>query len=96
MTVKPKLKDLYEHVTPRCAAKWKVIGALLGIPSEALDIIENDNVCKAEPCCNAMLKKWLQIDTSASWEKLFTAIESPAVCSVEVVYQGNHAYAYYL
>ena len=29
-----------------------------------------------------MLKEWLQVDATASWEKLFTAIESPAVsCS---------------
>ena len=93
MTAKPKLKDVYEHVTPRCAAKWKVIGILLGMPSEALDIIEYDNRDKAESCCNAMLKKWLQVDTTASWEKLFTAIESPAVSSGEAVDQGSlHSY----
>jgi len=28
-----------------------------------------------------MLKKWLEIDTTASWEKLFTVIESFAVVS---------------
>ena len=65
--------------------KMESHSTLLGIPSEALDITENDNVCKAEPCCNAMLKKWLQVDTTASWEKLFTAIESPAVPSSEFV-----------
>ena len=26
-----------------------------------------------------MLKKWLEVDITASWEKLFTVIESPAV-----------------
>jgi len=32
-------------------------------------------------CCNKMLAEWLNIDTKASWKKLFTAIESPAVTS---------------
>ena len=67
-----------------------MIGVLLGLPSEALDIIENDNRDKAESCCNAMLKKWLQVDITASWEKLFTAIESPAMSIGEVVDQGDH------
>ena len=67
-----------------------MIGVLLGIPSEALDIIENDNRDKAEPCCNEMLKKWLQVDITASWEKLFTAIESPAMSIGEVADQGDH------
>ena len=79
MNATPLLKDLYKHVTPRYATDWKVIGTLLGLPSETLDIIEHDHFHKAIPCCNAMLKRWLQVDTTASWSKLFTVIESPAV-----------------
>ena len=26
-----------------------------------------------------MLEKWLEMDTTASWDKMFRAIESPAV-----------------
>ena len=78
MTTKPKLQDLYEHITPQYALEWKVIGTLLGVASERLDIIEHD----AELCCNDMLKWWLRVDPTASWGKLFTVIESPAVsCS---------------
>ena len=59
-----------------------MIGILLGIPSATIDIIEHDNYHKARECCNAMWNKWLQVDTTASWGKLFTTIESPAVsCS---------------
>ena len=59
-----------------------VIGSLLGLPSGTLDIIEHDHMHKATHCSNAMLKKWLEMDTTASWSKLFTVIESPAVsCS---------------
>ena len=59
-----------------------VIGTLLGLPSGTLDIIEHDHMHKATCCCNAMLKKWLEMDTTASWSKLFIVIESPAMsCS---------------
>ena len=79
MNATPSLRDLYQYITPQYAADWNVIGILLGLPSGTLDIIEHDHVHKATHCCNAMLKKWLEMDTTASWEKLFTAIESPAV-----------------
>ena len=78
----PLLKDLYQHITPQYAADWEVIGTLLGLPTATLKIIEYDNREKARQCCNAMLSKWLEVDTTASWRKLFTVIESPAVsCS---------------
>ena len=75
-TTKPELKDLYVHFTPKYALKWKVIGTLLGITSEKLDIIEHDNHNKAEFCCKEMLRWWLRIDLKPSWEKLFTVIET--------------------
>ena len=79
MNTTPLLKDLYQHITPQYAVDWKVIGTLLGLPSATIDIIEHDNHYKARQCCNVMLNKWLQVDTTASWRKLFTVIESPAV-----------------
>ena len=66
-TTKPELKDLYVHFTPQYALKWKVIGTLLGVASERLDIIEHDNHNKAELCCNEMLRWWLRVDLNASW-----------------------------
>ena len=79
MNSKPLLRDLYQHITPRYAIQWKVIGTLLDLPSETLNIIEHDHRDKAERCCNAMLEKWLQVDITASWGKLFIVIESSAV-----------------
>ena len=76
VTTKPELKDLYIHFTPQYAPKWKIIGSVLGITSERLDIIEHDNREKAELCCNDMLRWWLRVDLNASWEKLFTVIEA--------------------
>ena len=82
MDTTPLLKDLYQHITPQYAADWKVIGTLLELPTPTLDIIEHDNHYKARQCCNAMLSKWLEVGTTASWKKLLTIIESPAVsCS---------------
>ena len=89
MTTKPKFTDLYEYVTAQCALKWKVIGTLLGVASEKLDIIEHDNFYQAEPCCNDMLTWWLHVDSTASWGKLFTVIESPEVSSGEAVNKGD-------
>ncbi|XP_065918252.1 nucleotide-binding oligomerization domain-containing protein 1-like isoform X2 [Dysidea avara] len=77
----PQLKDLQNHITPRYGARWRVIGALLGLTSGALDIIKYDNHDKAEPCCDAVFEKWLEEDPSASWGKLNTVLKSPALTS---------------
>ena len=79
MNTTPLLKDLYYYITPQYAVQWRVIGTQLGLSTGTLDIIEHDNHYKARDCCNAMLKEWLQMDTTASWRKLFTVIQSPAV-----------------
>ena len=75
----PLLKDLYQHITPQYAAEWKVIGTLLGLSSGRLKAIEAAYPTNAKRCCNQMLEKWLNIDTTASWGKLLTVIGSPAV-----------------
>ena len=79
MNTTPLLKGLHHYITPQYAVQWRVIGTQLGLPTGTLDVIEHDNHYKARECCNAMLKEWLQVDTTASWRKLFTVIESPAV-----------------
>ena len=80
MNIAPSLRDLQQYFTPQYAVQWRVIGTQLGLPTATLDIIEHDHMHKATRCCNAMLRKWLEMDTAASWRKLFTVIESPAVC----------------
>lgn len=77
MNSTPSLKDLHRYITPNHATDWKEIGNLLGIHDKQLKIIECDYQSQGvECCCNAMLKKWLQVDTEASWKKLFEAIRS--------------------
>ena len=92
MYTTPLLKDLYRYITPQYATQWQVIGTLLGLSSETLDIIEHDNRDKATPCCNAMLKKWLQIDSAASWRKLFDVIELPTIYNAPT--NGNYIYTH--
>ena len=78
----PSLKDLHQHIAPRYARQWREIGTLLGLPSAALDTIEHNRHCEARQCCCVMLFKWLEVDPTASWRKLFTVIELSAVsCS---------------
>ena len=65
-----------------------MIGTLLGLPKGTLDIIKYDNRDKARPCCDAVLEEWLEVDPSASWEKLLEVLESPAVSSDQVPDKG--------
>ena len=98
MNTTPLLKDLFQHITPQYGADWKVIGTLLGLSSGALDIIEQDNAYRTTRCCNDMLKKWLEMDTTASWRNLFAVIESVAVsCSAPAnkgSWYSSFAYTY--
>ena len=77
----PSLKDLYQHITPQYAADWKVIGTLLGLPSGELNAIEAGYPTNVKWCCNHMFEKWLEMDPNPTWEKIHTAIKSPAVSS---------------
>ena len=42
-----------------------------------------------------MLQWWLRVDPIASWGKLLTVIESPAVCSGEAVDPGDYNFHKY-
>jgi len=62
-----------------------VIGTLLDLPSGELKAIEAGYPTNVKQCCNQMLEKWLEVDPTASWKKLFTVIESPAVSGGQAV-----------
>ena len=70
-----------KKITPSHAAKWKVIGTLLGRSNGELNSIEAGYPTNLEWCCNKMFEKWLDTDTEASWTKINEAIDSPAVSS---------------
>ena len=75
-TDRPKLKDLYKHVTPCYAAHWEDIGVYLDIEIGHLKVIKRDNPGDTNGCCKDLWKKWLEVDCDATWEKLFNAIDS--------------------
>ena len=80
---KPKWKDLYKYVIPRYATKWKRIGAILGLSTGELEIIENDCRDKAESCCRVMFEKWFDKDHTPTWGKLFEAgIDGNSSCKL--------------
>ena len=72
---RPTLRELNEKITPHFAAHWRRIGIFLDIIPGELDIIESDHFGNCTECCNRMLAKWLDVDTSASWEKLKDSIK---------------------
>ena len=88
VTTVPSLKDLCKYITPKYAAYWRKIGILLGLRSGMLDIIDCDHMHNAIDCCNAMFSQWLTLDTSTTWKKVFSAIESPIIYKARVLKKG--------
>jgi len=73
---RPHLKDLCNTVVPKYAAKWELLGTLLGLPKPKLETIQYDCHHKAEECCLAVLAEWLNCDLNASWETIENATKS--------------------
>ena len=64
---------LCEKVTPYFASHWWRIGIFLNIHQGELASIERDfRTCQER--CDRMLAKWLDVDATASWEKLKQSI----------------------
>ena len=66
-----------------------MIGTLLGLPSGELKSIEAGYPTNVKWCGNQMLEKWLEVDPSASWNKLLSVIHSPAVSSDQATEKGD-------
>ena len=52
---------------------------LLGLPIAEIKAIEAGYPTNIKWCCNQMLQRWLEMDITASWGKLFNVIDSPVV-----------------
>lgn len=61
-------------MTPYYAAQWMRIGIFLDIPTGELKAIETDYLGNCRKCCDSMLTKWLEVDDTATWEKLTHSI----------------------
>ena len=57
----------------------------MGVHIGEIDSIESGWPTNLKWCCNKMLETWLEVDTSASWNKINNAIASPVVSG----YQGT-------
>ena len=61
----------------------------LDIELGQLEIIKKNNPGDTGGCCKDLWKEWLKADTNATWEKLFTAIDS-AVPSISTSSKGKN------
>ena len=86
----PDLKDLQNVITPQYAAHWITIGTQLRIPSGILQGIQASFPADAFRCCNMMLERWLETDCNATWDKMYNAVECPAVTKATQNFQANY------
>ena len=78
----PTMRDLDRYIVPKYAAKWKVLGILLGLHTGTLGNIQY-NRFECQDCCRNMLEVWVR-DHSATWKSLFTALESLAITGKDI------------
>ena len=69
----PTMNKLIHYVS-EMASHFYTIGLELDIPNSKLKLIKKDTPDTKEQC-REMLELWLEIDPSASWEKLCNALE---------------------
>ena len=82
---KPTKKKLLDHVVARVTPLWYDLGIKLFNEDEEshLDIIKSDHPDTITRC-KEMFWHWLKTDTTASWQKLIQALQSPAIKLVVV------------
>ena len=76
----PILRDLYDHVVPSVADKWRDLGVKLLHPTKieqrVLEVIAADHPHSVENCCKSMFEKWLNTQEDASWQQLLEALQT--------------------
>ena len=73
---RPQISELCEYVRIDVAPQWYDLGMQLlnGEQAKKLNVIQSDHPGDSEKCCTAMFNYWLQVDTTASWDKLIMAL----------------------
>lgn len=87
----PDVKELNKKIVPVCAPKWRELGEELGLLSHELDTISMDHAYHPRHCeesCKVVLRKWLEKDLTASWNKLHAAMNSISSNTVETIAKG--------
>ena len=74
---RPEITQLYSHVKQEVSPNWFDFGVQLLNTEQArkLKTIKVDYPGDSEKCCAELFNYWLQVDTSASWDKLITALQ---------------------
>ena len=89
---RPLRKDLYDHVVPSVADKWREIGVHLLHPTlvdkRVLELIAADHPHSVEECCRSMFDKWLENQKDASWSELIEVINTIGLCTVATELEG--------
>ena len=77
---RPLLRDLYDHVVPSIADKWRDIGEHLLphtlVDNRVLEVIAANHPHSVEECCKRVFEKWLCSQDDASWNQLIEAINA--------------------
>ena len=77
---RPILRNLYDHVVPSVAHKWRDLGVKLLHPTlieqRVLEVIAADHPHSVENCCKSMFEKWLNTQEDASWQQLLEALQT--------------------
>ena len=72
----PRISELCEYVRIDVAPQWYDLGMQLLNAEQAkkLNVIQSDHPGDSEKCCTALFNYWLQVDITASWDKLIMAL----------------------
>ena len=93
---RPTLRDVYRHVVPNYAHKWRYLGNQLQFSQAELDIIFSNFHNDSEDCCRNLMSRWLNKSSNATWDQLLTAIDNlPQQSTVsEFTSSENQRYSY--
>ena len=77
VTDKPTLKEIIDYeIRDQVATEWHDLGVQL-LPDNLrvqLGIVRNNHPGDTKACCTEMVEYWLEVDTTASWNKLIEAL----------------------
>ena len=65
--------ELHKFLTKYCR-QWRSVGYKLGLEDDVLNMIHDDHPTKERECFRVVLQKWLEQDTSVTWNTLELAI----------------------
>ena len=73
----PNLTEIINYkIRDKVTVDWRDLGVQLlhDDLQDQLDIIDKNNPRDVKACCTEMFKHWLQVDSTASWNKLVEAL----------------------